>query len=147
MIVQLNLSALRETRWYDYAIRFVLGGAMTVIAGLIAARFGPVVGGLLWAFPAIFPASATLIEKHGRERKEKAGLAGARRGKLDRECRPRPLLRNADTDKPKLAIALLCPGSRVAQSSGPLRFTAPPANQRPPTLRLRIPQHRSDRTA
>jgi hypothetical protein len=38
MIVRLNLSPLRETRWYEHAIRFVLGGAMTVIAGLIAAR-------------------------------------------------------------------------------------------------------------
>jgi hypothetical protein len=81
MIVKLNLAALSETRWYEYLIRFALGGAMTVVAGLIAARFGPVVGGLFLAFPAIFPASATLIEKHARERKEKAGLAGARRGK------------------------------------------------------------------
>jgi hypothetical protein len=81
MIIQLNPSALRETRWYEYAIRFALGGAMTVIAGLIASRFGPVVGGLFLAFPAIFPASATLIEKHVRERKEKAGVAGVRRGK------------------------------------------------------------------
>jgi hypothetical protein len=39
------------------------------------------IGGLFLAFPAIFPASATLIEKHVRERKEKAGLPGARRGK------------------------------------------------------------------
>jgi nicotinamidase-related amidase len=62
-------------------IRFALGGAMTVIAGLIASRYGPVVGGLFLAFPAIFPASATLIEKHQRERKKKAGLSGARRGK------------------------------------------------------------------
>jgi hypothetical protein len=54
---------------------------MTVIAGLIAARVGPIVGGLFLAFPAIFPASATLIEKHVRERKERVGLAGARRGK------------------------------------------------------------------
>jgi hypothetical protein len=54
---------------------------MTVVAGLIAARFGSVTGGLFLAFPAIFPASATLIEKHVRERKEKAGLPGARRGK------------------------------------------------------------------
>ena len=54
---------------------------MTVVAGLIAARFGPVIGGLFLAFPAIFPASATLIEKHVRERKERAGLPGARRGK------------------------------------------------------------------
>ena len=81
MIVQLNSSALHETRWYEYLIRFALGGAMTVVAGLIAARFGPIVGGLFLAFPAIFPASATLIEKHVRKRKERAGLAGARRGK------------------------------------------------------------------
>src|ERR1700729_2852006 len=81
MIVQFNPSALRQIRWYEYLVRFGLGGVMTVIAGLIAARFGPVVGGLFLAFPAIFPASATLIEKHARQRKEKAGLAGARRGK------------------------------------------------------------------
>src|SRR5262245_45761023 len=81
MIVHFNPSALRETHWYEYLVRFGLGGAMTVIAGLIADRFGPVVGGLFLAFPAIFPASATLIEKHVRERKEKAGLPGARRGK------------------------------------------------------------------
>jgi Protein of unknown function (DUF3147) len=81
MIVQLNLSALRETHWYEYLIRFALGGAVTVVAGLIAARFGSVVGGLFLAFPAIFPASATLIEKHVRRRKEKAGLSGVRRGR------------------------------------------------------------------
>ena len=81
MIVQFKPSALRQTRWYEYLVKFVLGGVMTVVAGLIAARFGPVTGGLFLAFPAIFPASATLIEKHVRERKEKAGLSGARRGK------------------------------------------------------------------
>ncbi|MGC2078740.1 MAG: hypothetical protein WA728_22475 [Xanthobacteraceae bacterium] len=81
MIVQLDPSALHETRWYEFLVRFALGGAMTVMAGFIAARFGPIVGGLFLAFPAIFPASATLIEKHVRERKERAGLAGAQRGK------------------------------------------------------------------
>jgi hypothetical protein len=81
MTVQVNFSALRETRWYEYLIRFALGGAVTVIAGLIAAGFGPIVGGLFLAFPAIFPASATLIEKHVREQKEKVGLSGARRGR------------------------------------------------------------------
>jgi Protein of unknown function (DUF3147) len=77
MIVQFKPSALGQTRWYEYLVRFVLGGAMTVVAGLIAARFGPVIGGLFLAFPAIFPASATLIEKHVRERKEKAGCESA----------------------------------------------------------------------
>ena len=81
MIVLIRLSALCETRSYEYMIRFVLGGAIALVAGLVAARFGPVVGGLFLAFPAIFPASATLIEKHVRERKERAGLPGARRGK------------------------------------------------------------------
>lgn len=81
MIVRFHPSALRDIRWYQYAVRFALGGAMTVIAGFIAAHFGPVIGGLFLAFPAIFPASATLIEKHARERKEKAGLSGARRGR------------------------------------------------------------------
>jgi hypothetical protein len=81
MIVRLKASALRDVRWYEYAVRFALGGAMTAIAGFIASRFGPAVGGLFLAFPAIFPASATLIEKHVRERKEKAGLSGARRGR------------------------------------------------------------------
>jgi hypothetical protein len=81
MIIQFKPSALRQTRWYEYLVRFGLGAVMTVVAGLIAARFGPVIGGLFLAFPAIFPASATLIEKHVRERKEKAGLPGERRGK------------------------------------------------------------------
>jgi Protein of unknown function (DUF3147) len=80
MIVQLNPSALRQTHWYEFLIRFALGGATALIAGLIASRFGPVVGGLFLAFPAIFPARATLIEKQVREGKEKAGLSGVRRG-------------------------------------------------------------------
>jgi hypothetical protein len=80
MIVQFKPSALRQTRC-EYLLRFLLGGGMTVIAELIAARLGPIVGGLFLALPAIFPASATLIEKHVRERKERAGLTGDRRGK------------------------------------------------------------------
>ena len=80
MIVQLNLSALRETRWYEYLIRFALGGAMTVIAGLITDHFGPIVGGLFLAFPAIFPASATLIEKHEGQKKERGDCPPGFRG-------------------------------------------------------------------
>jgi hypothetical protein len=81
MIVHFQFSALRDVHWYEFAIRFVLGGAMTVIAGAIASRFGAAAGGLFLAFPAIFPASVTLVEKHTRQRKEEKGLPGARRGK------------------------------------------------------------------
>ena len=38
------------------------------------------IGGLFLAFPAIFPASATLIEKHERQRKQEKGLHGEERG-------------------------------------------------------------------
>lgn len=81
MMVHLKFGTLRDVRWYEFAIRFALGGAMTVIAGAIASRFGPAVGGLFLAFPAIFPASVTLVEKHVRRQKEEKGLRGARRGK------------------------------------------------------------------
>jgi MFS family permease len=81
MTVRFKLAALGETSARDYLLRFALGGATTVAAGLIAARFGPVVGGLFLAFPAIFPASATLVERHVRQRKQRAGLDGAARGR------------------------------------------------------------------
>jgi len=81
MIVQIDSSTFRDTRWYEYALRFVFGGLVTAVAGLIAERFGPAIGGLFLAFPAIFPASATLIEKHQREKKERAGLSGIQRGR------------------------------------------------------------------
>lgn len=81
MIVKLCPGALRQTRWYEYFIRFLFGGCVTAAAGLIAHRFGPAVGGLFLAFPAIFPASATLIEKHQREKKAACGFDGRKRGR------------------------------------------------------------------
>jgi Co/Zn/Cd efflux system component len=79
-MIHIRLSALKQTRWHEYMIRFVLGGLATAVASLIAKKYGPETGGLFLAFPAIFSASATLIEKHERERKKRAGLKGARRG-------------------------------------------------------------------
>lgn len=71
---------LREGNWRDYGVRFLLGGVATVLTGVIALAFGPLVGGLFLAFPAIMPATATLVEKHEHERKKEAGLSGSRRG-------------------------------------------------------------------
>ncbi|MET3153452.1 DUF3147 family protein [Bradyrhizobium diazoefficiens] len=81
MVVHFKFSALKQGRLYEYVVRFALGGLATVVAGLVADGAGPEAGGLMLAFPAIFCASATLIEKHERERKEKNGLRGQRRGK------------------------------------------------------------------
>ena len=82
MKVRADFSALRRTKWYEYAIRFLFGGIITAITGLIAKKFGPQVGGLFLAFPAIFPATATLLEKHEEEKKQGQGSNGTKRGRL-----------------------------------------------------------------
>jgi hypothetical protein len=81
MHIQMNLGALKETKWHEYAIRVLFGGLITVATGLIAKKFGPAIGGLFLAFPAIFPASATLIATHEKEQKQRVGLDGTRRGR------------------------------------------------------------------
>jgi hypothetical protein len=80
MVIRFQLSALKEGRWYEYVIRFVLGGATTVAAGLIADHWGPATGGLFLAFPAILCASVTLVEAHERREKRERQVKGYRRG-------------------------------------------------------------------
>ena len=81
MAVRFRFSTLKELRWRELAFRFAMGGLATVVAGVTGDIWGPAVGGLFLALPSIFFASATLIEKHERERKEKKGLKGRARGK------------------------------------------------------------------
>ena len=80
--IEADWSSLKETRPHEYAVRFVFGGLSTVAAALIAKRFGPGIGGLFLAFPAIFPASASLIESHEIKRKAKVGSDGRNRGRM-----------------------------------------------------------------
>ena len=61
--VSVSTSSLKEGRPYEYLVRFALGGGATVFTGIISSRYGASVGGLFLALPAIFCASATLIEK------------------------------------------------------------------------------------
>jgi hypothetical protein len=74
--------ALKECKPHEYVVRFLFGGACTALAGVIARKYGPGVGGLFLAFPAIFPATASLIETHEKRRKEEAGMCGIQRGHL-----------------------------------------------------------------
>lgn len=80
-MVHCKWSALRESRWYEFAGRFALGGVTTCLAGFVADAYGPAVGGLFLAFPAVFCAGATMIETHERRRKREKGLRGDRRGR------------------------------------------------------------------
>lgn len=79
MKIQVDLSAVSKTRWYEYAIRFVFGGLITAATGIISKKYGPDIGGLFLAFPAILPAGATLIEKRETEKKRRMGMNGKKR--------------------------------------------------------------------
>jgi len=81
MQVQANPAEIKKTRWYEYAVRFLFGGLITAVTGLVAKKYGPGVGGLFLAFPAILPATMTLVEKHTRQSKERAGMSGKIRGR------------------------------------------------------------------
>ena len=82
MNVRLQLGELKETTWSDFAVRFVFGGAITVLAGWLAKEYGPALGGLFLAFPAIFPATETLIEATEHAREMENGRAVKMRGRL-----------------------------------------------------------------
>jgi MFS family permease len=81
-MLKVDIASLRETKPHEYAMRFLFGGTCTVLAGLIAKRFGPAIGGLFLAFPAIFPAGASLIEDHEKKRKAEQGYDGTLRGRM-----------------------------------------------------------------
>ena len=80
MKIEMKPSAVKEASWKEYATRFAFGGLITGVTGLIAHKFGPIVGGLFLGFPAILPASLTLVAKHEDEREEKHGEKSAGRG-------------------------------------------------------------------
>ena len=80
-MISLSTSNLKRAKWWEYVLRFVLGGLVTAAAGIIAKKAGPGFGGLFLAFPAILAASSTMVEKHERERKEEKGLGGKYRGR------------------------------------------------------------------
>lgn len=82
MMVQVKFASLKGIRPHEWLIRFAFGGAICVLAGLISSHYGPAIGGLLLAFPAIFPASASLVEAHEHKHKARVGLDGAQRGRM-----------------------------------------------------------------
>ncbi len=82
MIVHVRPAAIKGIQPHEWIVRFIFGGGVCVAAGLISKRFGPEIGGLFLAFPAIFPAGASLVEAQQRRRKAKAGLDGTMRGRV-----------------------------------------------------------------
>jgi hypothetical protein len=75
--IRFDAGPLKESHLSGHALRFAMGGAVTVGTGLVAKAFGPVVGGLFLALPAILPAGIALLVRV-QNRKAGPGAHGDR---------------------------------------------------------------------
>lgn len=77
----LDFSQLKNSKLRDYAIRFLFGGVVSVLAALISQWTTGRIGGIFTAFPAILLASLTIIgEQDGQRASEedaRGGVVGA----------------------------------------------------------------------
>jgi hypothetical protein len=79
---RLDRQGMKKARPWEYALRFLFGGVITVAAGLVAHAWGPIVGGLFLAFPAILPASLTLVGRHDGRNQAVEDARGGRLGSI-----------------------------------------------------------------
>jgi hypothetical protein len=61
--IRVDLTPIKESRVSGHLLRFGVGGSVTVCAALVAKGWGPRLGGLTLAMPAILPIGLTLIAK------------------------------------------------------------------------------------
>jgi hypothetical protein len=73
---------LAQVNLREYAVRFAFGAAIAMLAGGVALRFGARAGGIFLAFPAILPASLTLIEEKEDTERAVADIKGAALGSV-----------------------------------------------------------------
>ncbi len=77
MTPEIDLRGLRKTSPSEYLLRFAFGGIVTTCTGIIAHEYGPSIGGLFLGFPAILPASLTLVRRHDGRRQAVEDARGA----------------------------------------------------------------------
>jgi hypothetical protein len=66
-IPRIELQGLKNKKPKDYLLRFAFGASISLIAALVSLKY-QLLGGMFLAFPAILPASLTLVERDaGRE--------------------------------------------------------------------------------
>lgn len=73
----ITLASIRNEPPRDLVVRFVFGAAVSAAAGLIDIAAGARLGGVFLAFPAILPATLTLIEHEGSRRQAEDDDVGA----------------------------------------------------------------------
>ena len=74
--VGFDWSKLSKASPPELLIRFVFGGGIALVAAISGSLFGPRFGGLFLAFPAVLPATLTLIEKKEGTTKAWADASG-----------------------------------------------------------------------
>jgi hypothetical protein len=80
--ISIDLSKLKEVSLPKYAMRFAFGAVVATVSALVGMRYGIRAGGLLLAFPAILPASLTLIEEQEDTERAVADAKGAILGSI-----------------------------------------------------------------
>jgi hypothetical protein len=75
--IRFDRAALCSVQPRDLAVRFAFGFGVSIAAGIVTLAFGSRTGGLFLAFPAILPASLTLIEKKEGRRPAEGNAVGA----------------------------------------------------------------------
>lgn len=76
-MVGISPSSLKAAPVMDLAIRFAFGVTVSATAAVISTVWGYRLGGLFLAFPAILPATLSLIEKENSKREAKQDDVGA----------------------------------------------------------------------
>jgi hypothetical protein len=80
--VGFDWSKLSKIHPPELLIRFVFGGGIALVSALAGTLFGPKFGGLFLAFPAVLPATLTLIEKKEGTSKAWADASGGALGAI-----------------------------------------------------------------
>lgn len=79
---RVSLGGLRQVRPREMLVRFALGAAVSVVAGIISQLAGSRLGGVFLAFPAILPASLTILQEKDGTRDADRDAIGAVLGGL-----------------------------------------------------------------
>jgi uncharacterized membrane protein (GlpM family) len=78
--VAVDPGQIKKSSWTDFVVRIVFGGVISIVVYLVGQRFGPSVAGLFLAFPAIMPATVTLVQKHAGQGKAVSAARGTMAG-------------------------------------------------------------------
>jgi hypothetical protein len=79
---RVQLAKLKEVEPGDLLVRIAFGALISVIAGVVSLVWNAKAGGMFLAFPAILPATLTLIEKKESKREAEEDDEGALLGSV-----------------------------------------------------------------